>query len=153
RCTIFALFHPIGRDKISAPTRRETMRRERPTGRVLAHKASQRVRGRYRDRMSAFWNPPPVRLPEETTCRCGVSLLGRSVCPNLEAGDRITILGVSSANAIYETVFGGPGQVAKVDYAGVHDGVGLYLHGFIVTGDGSGPLQPRALRIAPQMRS
>src|SRR5262249_49307009 len=31
---------------------------------VLAHKASQRVRGRYRDRMSAFWNLPPVRLPE-----------------------------------------------------------------------------------------
>src|SRR5262249_4234883 len=71
RCTIFARFHPIGRDRRSAPTRRETMRRERPTGRVLAHKASQRVRGRYRDRTSAFWNPPPVRLPEETTCRCG----------------------------------------------------------------------------------
>src|SRR5262245_20141952 len=82
-----------------------------------------------------------------------VSLLGRSVCPNLAAGDRITTLGVSSANPIYETVFGGPGQVAKVDYAGVHDGVALYLHGFIVTGDGSGPQQQRALRIARQMRS
>jgi len=54
-----------------------------------------------------------------------VSLLGRSVCPNLAAGDRITILGVSSANAIYETVFGGPGIVEKVDYAGVQDGVAL----------------------------
>ena len=67
-----------------------------------------------------------------------VSLLGLAVCPNLAAGDRITILGVSSANAIYETVFGGPAPVAKVNYAGVQDGVALYLHGFIVTGDGSG---------------
>jgi len=82
-----------------------------------------------------------------------VSLLGLAVCPNLAAGDRITILGVSSANAIYETVFGGPGIVEKVDYAGVQDGVALYLHGFIVTGDGSGPQQQRALRIARQMRS